>query len=356
MFVILFRWQRLKIRSRAGKLFVCLTWCVIYLDNASHSHLGWDHLMLGLRSLVLALLCALVPSLAIAQSRPADPAELVVLFQKQKDPTSIQAAANKVAAVLGEKLGKPVRVIVPGDYAASVQALVSGRADVAYLSSLPFLLAQRDGGARLIAVEQRRDVATGKLRTSYDSVLVVRKDSPLMSEADLRRQAPKLRMAFTSTTSTSGYVFPFAHFVQSGMLRRGQKPETLFAQVSYAGGYAQALTQVVAGRADVAAVSDYTMEGPKADLYLPSAERAQLRILKRLPNVPTHLIAARGGLDPKLAKRIQAALIALSKEQPELLSDVYGAQALVAVDSKRHVAATVAAIKSTGLPVEGLAK
>jgi ABC-type phosphate/phosphonate transport system substrate-binding protein len=43
--------------------------------------------------------------------------------------------------VLTRDLGKPVRVVVPVDYSASVQALVSGQADVAYLSALPYLLA-----------------------------------------------------------------------------------------------------------------------------------------------------------------------------------------------------------------------
>lgn len=296
------------------------------------------------------------PAAAQNTALTAKQQEVVFLFQKQKDPAAIQAAADKVAAALTAKIGLPVRVIVPGDYSASVQALVSNRADVAYLSSLPFLLARRDGGARLIAAEQRRDVATGQLRTSYDSILVVRKDSPLRSYADLKRAAASSRMAFTSATSTSGYVFPFAHFVQTGLLKRGQRPEARFSQVSYAGGYAQALAQVASGRADVAAVSDYTMEGPKADIYLSAAERSKLRILMRLPKVPTHLVAVRGGLDRTLERRIQQALIALSTERPDLLSDVYGAQALVAVDGKRHVAATVAAIRATGLPVEGLAQ
>jgi phosphonate transport system substrate-binding protein len=312
---------------------------------------------LGVTLALSAMFIASVPESLAAPANPrgGNPQSLVFVFQKQKDPAAIQQAADRVAVALGKRLGKPVEVIVPGDYAASVQALVSGRADIAYVSSLPFLLARRDGGARLLLAEQRID-ARGKPRTDYDSVFVVRADSPLKSFADVKRQARNLRFAFTSATSTSGYVMPYARMVQEGLLKRAQKPEAAFKQVSYAGGYTQALEQVAASRADVAAVSDYTMEGPKADVYLSADKRAQLRILERTPGVPTHLVAARGTLDPKLRLQIAQALLDLSVKAPDLLSDVYGSSALVRVNDRAHVAQTVAAIRDTGLPIEGLSK
>ena len=78
------------------------------------------------------------------------PKELVFIFQKQKDPNQIKDAADKVGKYLTKELGMPVKVKVPSDYSASVQALISKNADFAYTSSLPFLLAKRDGGAELL--------------------------------------------------------------------------------------------------------------------------------------------------------------------------------------------------------------
>src|SRR5687767_7716808 len=117
---------------------------------------------------------------ACATVRAADPSELVFIFQKQKDPTAIKADADKVAEFLGKEVGVPVKAQVPGDYSASVQALVSKKADFAYVSAMPFLLARRDGDAHILLAEQRTD-PTGKPRTEYDSVFVVAKDSPLES-------------------------------------------------------------------------------------------------------------------------------------------------------------------------------
>lgn len=300
-------------------------------------------------ALVLVLICLLAAPVADARE------ELVFVFQKQADPSQLRQAADRIGGVLQAELGRPVRVVVPIDYSASVQALVSGQADVAYLSALPFLLARRDGGAELLLAEERIDAA-GRPRTDYDSIFVVRADSPLQTFDDLRREAPKLRLAFTSPTSTSGYVFPYRRLIEAGLLPRRADPRRAFRSVVFAGSYTQALREVVQGRADVAAVSDYTLEGPRADVYLPASERATLRILARTPGVPTHLIAVRRGLDEPTRAVVRRALLRLAAERPELLADVYGAARFVTADGRRHVAAAVKAIDDTGIPIEGLAR
>jgi phosphonate transport system substrate-binding protein len=302
-----------------------------------------------LRAFWIVLYCLL--ALPVAEARE----ELVFVFQKQKDPDQLRQAADRLGSALQQELGRPVRVVVPIDYSASVQALVSGQADVAYLSALPFLLARRDGGAELLLAEQRLDAA-GRPRTDYDSIFVVRADSPLRSFDDLKREAPKLRLAFTSATSTSGYVFPYRRLIESGLLPRRGDPRRAFRSVAFAGSYTQALREVAQGRADVATVSDYTLEGPRADVYLPADERRALRILARTPGVPTHLIAVRRGLDARTRDAVRRTLLRLADEQPDLLADVYGAARFVPADGRRHVAAAVKAIDDTGIPIEGLAR
>lgn len=311
-----------------------------------------------------ALLCA---SLGLALSgcgggaeKPAAKPEaelekLVFVFQKQKEPEALKASADAVAKELSDRLGIPVEVVVPSDYSASVAALVSGQADAAYVSSLPFLLARRDGQAEVLLAEQRPD-AQGEIRTDYDSLIVVPKDSPLRTLDDLVSAAGSTRFCFTSATSTSGFIFPLKALVESGLLKAGEKPEGAFKEVSYAGGYSQALQQVVDGRADAAAVSFYTMEGPSTDTYLPQADREKLRILARISGVPTHVVSVRAGLSDAWKGKIRAALMDLAEAKPDLLKDVYGAASFVEVDEDAHVAASVKAVEAAGLPLEGLAK
>lgn len=306
----------------------------------------------------LAILTAII-TLGLApqplRAENAPERNFVLVLQKQKDPQKIKTSAEKMAQELGTLLGRKVTTVVPGGYEGSVEALVSGQADAAYLSSLPFLLARRDGDARLILAEQRPK-PDGTMATSYDSVIVVSKDSPLTTLDDVKDKAASLRIAFTSATSTSGLVFPLAEMVRRGWIAPGEKAEKIFASVAYAGGYTQALNQVVQGRADLAFVSGYTLEGPTADTYLPQAERDKLRILARIEGVPTHLVAVNKTMSTKDATTLANALIRLSREHPELLSKVYGAKQLAQVDENAHVAATVRAIENTRLPIEGLAK
>jgi len=279
--------------------------------------------------------------------------ELVFIFQKQKDPNQIKVAAEKVGQYLSKEIGLPVKVQVPSDYSASVQALVSKKADFAYTSSLPFLLAKRDGGAELLLAEERID-PRGNARTDYDAVLVVRKDSPLKSVEDLKKNAKELSFVFTSPTSTSGYVFAYKRLVDEGLLQPKQEPKSVFKNVSFGGSYTQALEQVLKGRSDVAAVSYYTIEGPKASKYLPQESLDRLRILTRTPGVPTHLISARKGLDKGLKKKVKEALLKLGEENSSLLEDVYGTAKFKEVEEGDHLKGTVDAVRYIGLPIEDL--
>jgi phosphonate transport system substrate-binding protein len=236
-----------------------------------------------------------------------------------------------------------------------VQALVSRKADVAYVSAIPFLLAQRDGGATLLLAEQRADL-TGTMRTTYDSVLVARQESTLSSLADVVSQASRLSVCFTSTTSASGYVMPYSALVEAGLLQPRQDVRTAFARATFGGSYTAALTEVLEGRADLAAVSAYTVEGSTADAYLPAGERAKLKVVARFPNVPTHLICVRGGLDETTRVQLREALLALAKERPELIRAVYGAEAFVEVDATEHVKPMREALQRLGVNVEQLVR
>ncbi len=294
----------------------------------------------------LTALALLLPSFGSAE----DPKSLVFLFQKQKDPTALRSEADQLAAAISARIGIPVSAQIPGDYAASVQALVSGTADVAYVDSVSFLLARKDGNASLLLAEERPDVG-GVARTEYDSILVVRQDSPLQSIEDLKRAHATTQIVFTSPTSTSGYLFPFRRFVQEGILKEGGDPKQAFQQVAFAGSYGAALEQVVAGLGDVAAVSNYAFEGAAADTYLSAEKRSQLRVLARIPGVPTHVVVARSGLSSGLTTKIQEALLSIGGENPKLLKDIYGAARFVRTDPDSHVKATAAALASLGLTV-----
>ena len=224
-----------------------------------------------------------------------------------------------------------------------LRARVNGHVDIAYTDSIPYLYADHEKGADILVAEVRQD-AKGKARTDYDSIFVVRADSDLGSFDDVKTKAKDLTMCFTSTHSTSGFVMAYKRLVTEGIAERGQQPGDVFKKAYYGGGYANALMEVAEGRADLCAVSFYTMEGPKADKYLDAETRNKLRILSRTPGVPTHVVFCKDDLSADWKEKITNALLKLSEEKSELLADVYGAKQFVAVeDDDQHVAGTIEA-------------
>lgn len=275
----------------------------------------------------------------------ADPETLVFSFQKQKNPDELKAATKTVSEFLAQKIGKKIEIVVPTSYGSTAQGLISDKVHIAYMDSLPYILASSETSLEIIAVEKRNN------RTEYDSLIVVAKDSPIKSLKDLKGK----KMAFTSQTSTSGYLFPFSRLVQEKEIKTPDELSKYFSNISYAGGYDKALLAVANGQADVAAFSDYVYEGAKADLYGTAETRSKVKLLVRTSGVPTHLITVSSKLSKELKQKIQTALFDLANEKPEIFSSVYGAAALAKPNAK-HVEKTQMALKTTGLEVKSFVK
>lgn len=278
----------------------------------------------------------LVLVLTAASLRADDPVELVFAFQPQENPEKLQLNAKAMTEFLSKEIGMPVKVYLPTDYAAVVEALRAGHAHVAYFSAWPYMLARKLAGADIIAAEVRGDG-----QTYYYSQWYARKDSGIESLKDAKGK----KAAFTAPSSTSGYLFPFAKLVEEGLLESKGNPMKFFSIVTFAGGYEQALKALVNKRVDVAAASDYAF-----GRYLSAEEQAQIKVIAKQGPVPSHCIAAKNSLSQALRDRIQTALLKLNEpDHKELLRSVYGAQQIVATTHDQHVLALAKALEQTGL-------
>ena len=270
---------------------------------------------------------------------------LTIIFPTRSDSTDLQNKANAVAAFLSKELGMPVQAQV-GDDTAAVEALRANRADVAFLSSRPALKAEQLANARLYLAEVR---STYSGRYTYNSVFVVAKKSPLQTRTSAKATLEQLRgkrMAFTSPTSGSGFIFPVSQLVTLNLVPNRDRLEGFFGQVAYGGNYSKALQAVLRGQADVAAVSEYALNAP----YITEAEKSQLRILHKIPDVPAHGIAIDDDVPPAMRERIINALLKLNQSpNNELLRNLYNSTELVRVDHNQHLAGISAALKNAGI-------
>ena len=253
------------------------------------------------------------------------PTKLIFAFQPQENPDGLQLDTERFAEFIGERVGVEVEIFLPTNYSAVVEALRANNADVAYFSGLPYLMAHKMAGAELLVVEERDG------NPFYYSQWYVLDDSDIHELSDLEGRS----IAFTSPTSTSGYLFPLAEVIDQGLLEQGASADRFFGNIVFAGGYQQALLSLVNGRVEAAAASDYALQQ-----YLSDEERDRIRVISQQGPVPTHGLAVRGGLPEELKDEIRQALLELNDDEHiELLRSVYGAERLVARDHDEHVKA-----------------
>ncbi len=265
----------------------------------------------------------------------ADPDTLILAFQPQENPEKLQLNAEAMAKFVGGEIGMPTKIFLPTDYAAVVEALRADHAHVAYFSAWPYLLAHNLAGVDVILAEERGG------KTGYTSRWYTLEGSGITKLADARGK----KAAFTSPTSTSGYVFPYAKLIQEGLLPEKGDPKTFFSQVLFAGGYEQALKALLNGQVDIAAASDYAL--PR---FLTPDEQKRVKIVSEQGPVPTHCIAVKGNLSIELRDKIKAAFLKLkAPEHKDLLKTLYGAEKLAEVKHAHHVGPMAAALRVTGL-------
>lgn len=260
--------------------------------------------------------------------------KLTFAFQPQENPEGLELSTKKLAEFMTKETGIEAEIFVPTSYAAVVEALRNDNADVAYFSGWPYLIAHNTADVELLVAEER----DGK--PFYYSQWYVAKDSDYKSLADLKGKP----VAFTSQTSTSGYLFPLAKVIEEGHLKTGQDPKEFFSEVLFAGGYEAALKSLAAGKVEAAAASDYA-----PGRYLSEEEQAKIRVLTKQGPAPTHGIAIKSNLPDDVKDKVKAALLKLNEpENMELLKSIYGAEKLVERTHDEHVQALAKAQKAVG--------
>jgi phosphonate transport system substrate-binding protein len=270
---------------------------------------------------------------------------LTIVFPTRKDAPDLQQRVDKVAKFLSKELGMPVKAQLADDTAA-VEALRANRADVAFLSSRPALKAEGLANARLHLAEVRENYSG---RYTYNSIFVVPKNSPMQTRSSAKATLEQLRgkrMAFTSPTSGSGFMFPVSELVKNGFVPDKDRMDGFFGQITYGGNYSKALEAVVRGQADVAVVSEYAMFPP----YLSAEDKGKLRILHKISGVPAHGVVIDDDVPVVVREKIIAALQKLNKpENNEMLKSLYNSTELVRVDHNRHLRPVREALKSLGM-------
>ena len=232
----------------------------------------------------------------------------LALTPSQK-PTDLLVAGEAFGAALGKLVGVPIRVTVASDYAAVVEALRNQTADLAFVHSAGYVLANREAKAMIVAKDQWHG------HTSYTSRIYVRKDSGITTLEGLRGKT----IAFVDPSSTSGYVYPMVMLIQKGLVQN-RDPKTFFKDFVYSGSHDAGLVALLNGHVDALASFDMAREQYLKD----PAERERIIYIAETPEIPEAGIAARAELDPATFAKVRDALLQIrAPAYAELLRRLY---------------------------------
>lgn len=239
--------------------------------------------------------------------------------------------AGKLAEFLESKMGVEVSIVVPTDYEALIEGIRFNNLDAAFMDSAPAWLAVQKADAEVILAE----LEDGE--PYYYAELFALKDSNINTLQDVVGK----RIAFTSMTGSSGFIFPIGEMINKGFIRPATPDfaglekalQESFSSYTVSGGYAQSLQLLLEGKVDVVGgAHDAPLE------YLSPEDLAKVKTVVRLGKSPSHPVVASAKLDQNLkAKFIQAMLELNKPENIAILTELYGVDGIIEAETKSHL-------------------
>jgi phosphonate transport system substrate-binding protein len=251
-----------------------------------------------LASVVACALLAVVPgaSVAGAQTTASDcPNGGTIRFgvEPYEDAALLAPAYQPLSDALGKALNCNVELNITTNYTAEIEAMRSGKLDIAEFGPLAYVFAQKLANAELVATFSDAD---GNPATYYASIVTW----PGSGITDVSQLSGRT-FAYSDPASASGHLYP-----AYGLKANGIDPDT-GVQAIYAGSHTASFEAVLNHKVDAGELnSDRIATAIKAGTY--SAEN--FPTLWQSAPIPQDPITVRGNLPAAYKAKIKATLLA----------------------------------------------
>lgn len=200
---------------------------------------------------------------------------------------------QQLIAYLAERLSLDIVAVDPGNYQKLNHLLETGKVDIAFVCSGPYVEGHDRFGLALLAAPVVRGA------TAYYSNLLAAAKSPIYTLADLRGKT----FAFTDPHSNSGALVPKAQ-----LARLGFTPERFFESFTYTYAHDRSIHAVADRLVDGAAVDSLVWD------YLTVTEPElcrQIRVVRRYGPYAIPPVVVAPQVAPALRGKIQQALLTM---------------------------------------------
>ena len=214
-----------------------------------------------------------------------------------ESPTELARKAAPLMKYLEARLGMKVEFTPVTDYAASVEALVNRKVDLAWFGGFTFVQANVRSGGKVIPLVQREE------DERFRSVFIT-SDPAIKTLADLKGRD----VSFGSQSSTSGHLMPRSYLLQSGL-----NPEKDFKRVAYSGAHDATIAAVASGKVHAGALNISVWEKFVADKKV---DTSKVFVLFTTPTYYDYNWTVHADMPAALREKLSAALLALDRKNP----------------------------------------
>lgn len=191
-------------------------------------------------------------------SQEAEKKTFTIAYAPNESTTDSTDARSTLAKDLGKVINMEVKEIQASDYTAIIEALRTGKADMAYMGALAVAMGSERAGVTPIVMKAPNG---DKAQAVYHSVFVTQNDN---SEINSIKDFKGKTIAFVDPDSTSGNLvptseimkaFPDLHLTNEKIHTNGE----FFEAVSFSGKHQAGLQAVIKGDVDIVPISDQIM-------------------------------------------------------------------------------------------------
>jgi phosphonate transport system substrate-binding protein len=285
---------------------------------------------------------------------------ITIAFVPSGDSGTIAKSSSAIADCLNKMTGLAYTIQTGTSYAAALEAMGAGKAQVGFLNTFSILAAEAKYGI-IPALINERNYATndldpdkalkGQLEPFYRGQFIANVASGIKSYADLKGKT----FCFVDPLSTSGYIVP-----QIVLKANGINPDTDFKATQNAGSHPNVAIAVYKGDCDAGVTYIDVLTDASANLaktYPDITDKVKVfAVTDRIPNDGVQYVKT---LDPKIQDITTQALLAMSTDPggKAVLAKLYTINAFLKLDPKDTMYSDFAKVlKAAGVDPVSLVK
>ena len=238
-------------------------------------------------------------------SQETEKKTFTIAYAPNESTTDSTDARSTLAKDLGKVINMDVKEIQASDYTAIIEALRTGKADMAYMGALAVAMGSERAGVTPIVMKAPNG---DKAQAVYHSVFVTQKDN---NEINSIKDFKGKTIAFVDPDSTSGNLvptseimkaFPDLHLTNEKIHTNGE----FFEAVSFSGKHQAGLQAVIKGDVDIVPISDQIMA---SEFKNGNADENAIKVVHSSAAIPAEAMVVSKTVNEDLKKTLTKFLV-----------------------------------------------